>query len=95
MPLTVRLPEPLERALDAYCEEHGRTKSEVVQESLSAHLAAAASDKAERGGQRRAVSRTYQAFKRAGLIGVLHLDGQSATKDVIRARMAAALKKES
>lgn len=94
MPLTVRLSEPLERALDAYCAEHGRTKSEVVQESLSAHLSRAAASAAG-SGKAPQVSRNYLAFKRAGLVGALHLGEQSATKEVVRARVLESLKRKT
>ena len=36
--LSVRLPEPLENQLAAYCEMAGVSKSSVVQEALEKHL---------------------------------------------------------
>jgi hypothetical protein len=91
MPLTVRLSEPLERALEAYCAEHGLTRTEVVQESLTEHLGRAARATGD-GLAGRSVSRSYAAFKRAGLVGALRLGSESATKDVVRARIASRLK---
>lgn len=37
-PLTVRLDEELETALDRYCEESGRNRSDVVREALRRQL---------------------------------------------------------
>ena len=92
MTLTVRLPQPLDAHLDAYCAAHGLTKSHVVQESLAIYLAQA---QAEAPGRKMpaAVSPAYAAFKRAGLVGSQHLGQASATRDVVRERMAARLKR--
>jgi predicted transcriptional regulator len=38
-PLTVRLDEELEEALERYCEASGRSRSEVVREALRRQLA--------------------------------------------------------
>lgn len=37
-PLTVRLDEELEAALERYCEESGRSRSDVVREALRRQL---------------------------------------------------------
>lgn len=37
-PLTVRLDEELEEALERYCEESGRSRSDVVREALRRQL---------------------------------------------------------
>jgi hypothetical protein len=88
MTLTVRLPDPLDRALDEYCAAHGTTKSHVVQECLAEYLArpvgaATAS---------RQVSTNYAAFKRAGLLGCASGDGVSATNEAVRKRALERLK---
>lgn len=86
MTLTVRLDPLLASALHRYCDEHGLTKSLVVQESLAAYLlagkpAAAAGAVAPR-------SANYRAWDEAGLLGAVAGDGVSATKAVVRARVA-------
>jgi hypothetical protein len=94
MPLTVRLPPPIDQALADFCASHGLTKSQVVQQSLAEHLQRAAQpDARARAGKLENVSPAFAAFKRAGLIGSLHLGEVSATRDVVRARMASRLKK--
>ncbi len=85
MTLTVRLPQPLEQALDEYSASNGLTKSHVVQEALAVYLAGTRKQKqlAPEGG----VSANYAAFKRLGLIGcVSGMGGESATKEVVRKR---------
>jgi predicted transcriptional regulator len=37
-PLTIRLDEDLERTLDEYCEESGRSRSDVVRDALRRQL---------------------------------------------------------
>jgi hypothetical protein len=90
MTLTVRLPVPIEEALEAYSAEKGLTKSHVVQEALAQYLAH--SKKAVSGTPRK-VSETYRALKKAGLIGCFRGDGVSATKDVVRRRVLDSLEK--
>jgi hypothetical protein len=91
MTLTVRLDVALESALARYCAERGVTKSLVVQESLATYLLA------ERAGDATTrspaapkppakVSKNYQAFAEAGLIGAGDLGGGSADKAAVRAR---------
>jgi hypothetical protein len=94
MTLTVRLPEPLDHALEDYCAAHGLTKSHVVQESLARYLVGQGDASAASAGKA-GVSANYAAFKRAGLIGCVRLGGASATKDVVRERVAARLKGKS
>lgn len=91
MTLTVRLPPPLEEALDAYCSEHGLTKSQVVQESLSTYLVQSAAGSA--GTAKQAVSANFAAFQRAGLVGTVRLGPASATREAVRERMAARLRR--
>lgn len=38
MPLTIRLDDELERTLDDYCQETGRSRSEVVRDALRRQL---------------------------------------------------------
>jgi hypothetical protein len=85
MTLTVRLPLPLEKSLDAYCAEHGLTKSHVVQECLATYLVQARTDRAA-AQPRSQVSPAYAAFKRAGLIGAADLGSASATREAVRQR---------
>ena len=92
MTLTVRLPEPLDRALENYCAAHGLTKSHVVQECLAQYLVPKAKAAGDGNGS---VSANYAAFKRAGLIGSVQIDAASATKDVVRKRAAARLQRKS
>lgn len=85
MTLTVRLPEPLEKSLDAYCVAHGLTKSHVVQECLTNYLVQARTHpSASTSGS--TVSAAYAAFRRAGLIGCVNQASASATRDVVRQR---------
>jgi len=93
MTLTVRLPSPLDQALDDYCATHGLTKSHVVQQCLAAYLVQASRQPAG-GAAAPAVSANFAAFKRAGLIGSVRLDGRSATKEVVRDRVAARLQRK-
>jgi hypothetical protein len=89
MTLTVRLPPPLEEALDKYSTEHGLTKSHVVQEALATYLVQ--TDKAKPA--RKTVSSNYAAFKRAGLLGcAIGMEGTSATKEVVRKRIVDTVK---
>ena len=88
MTLTVRLPQPLERKLEAYCAEHGLTKTHVVEECLARYLVTAG-DEAEAAAP---MSENYLAFRKAGLIGCVSGDGRSATKEVVRERIAAHFK---
>jgi hypothetical protein len=84
MTLTVRLPQPLESALENYCAAHGLTKSEVVQECLAEYLVR---EKRQAQDSPAEVSANYAALKRAGLIGcVSGAGGASATKEVVRQR---------
>jgi metal-responsive CopG/Arc/MetJ family transcriptional regulator len=84
MTLTVRLPQPLEEALDEYSASNGLTKSHVVQEALAEYFVRANKGKPAREGE---VSATYRVLKKAGLIGcVSGMEGASATKDVVRRR---------
>ncbi|HSV36020.1 MAG TPA: hypothetical protein VLI46_10715 [Ramlibacter sp.] len=96
MTLTVRLSEPLDKALDTFAASHGLTKSHVVQQALAEYLAhAAASAPATEQAGHVGVSANYAAFQRAGLIGCVQLGGSSATKDVVRQRIAARLKRSA
>ncbi len=90
MTLTVRLAEPLDKALEDYCAEHGLTKSHVVQECLAQYLVEQVVPRTTAAGDI-GVSANYAAFKRADLIGCVRLDAGSATKDVVRERVAAKL----
>jgi hypothetical protein len=84
MTLTVRLPDPLEEALEQYSAAHGLTKSHVVQEALAEYLVRAQKETPARKGE---VSENYRAFKKAGVIGcVSGMRGTSATKEVVRQR---------
>lgn len=87
MTLTVRLSKPLEEALRAYCADRGLTKSHVVQEYLASYLL-----DARQPPPPSQASPAYTAFKRAGLVGSVRLGSASATRDVVRERMAARLK---
>ena len=89
MTLTVRLDTALESALDRYSSERGVTKSHVVQEALAEYL----SPRLARAVQAGEVSENYKAFDRAGLIGCVAGDGQSATKEVVRARAMARIER--
>ena len=85
MTLTVRLPQPLEDALGEYAASQGLSKSHVVQEALANYLAKTGKDKAP--SPEGAVSETYAAFKKLGLIGCVPGEAASATKDVVRERI--------
>jgi hypothetical protein len=89
MTLTVRLDAALDSALQRYCEQHGVTKSLVVQESLAAYLLTAAPAPGGQAAARRtpAPSVNHQAFAAAGLIGVV-ADGGGADKAAVRQRIA-------
>ncbi|HVZ45109.1 MAG TPA: ribbon-helix-helix domain-containing protein [Ramlibacter sp.] len=91
MTLTVRLPEPLEDALEKYSASHGVTKSHVVQEALAAYIVSSAGTGKKLGDGK--VSDTYRALKKAGLIGCFSGDGVSATKDVVRRKILERLKR--
>jgi predicted transcriptional regulator len=92
MTLTVRLPQPLEKALDAYSAEKGLTKSHVVQEALAEYLVHATD--AQPPARNEGVSEAYRAMKKAGLIGcVSGMNGESATKDVVRRKVLESLKR--
>lgn len=86
MTLTVRLPQPLEEKLEAYCADAEVSKSHVVQECLAAFLV----NRVVHGPdeKRPQASAAYTAFKRAGLVGAVDLGTASATRDVVRERMA-------
>jgi predicted transcriptional regulator len=88
MTLTVRLPEPLDRALDEYCAAHGTTKSHVVQECLAEYLVRSVGT----ATATKEVSANYAAFKRAGLLGCATGEGVSATNEVVRKRVLERLK---
>lgn len=91
MTLTVRLPAPLEEALEAYSSGMGLTKTHVVQEALAEYLARV--DPPSKPASRKGVSRNYAALKRAGLIGsVSGMGGESATKEVVRRKVLESLK---
>lgn len=67
--LSVRLPEPLQERLAAYCARTGSTKSAVLQQAVRDFLerrgpAAPASRPAR-------VGKSYEAFRRAGLVGAI------------------------
>ena len=88
MTLTVRLPQQLEDALGEYSSSNGLTKSHVVQEALAQYLANTAP------GEARQPSETYKALKKAGVIGCFSGDGASATKDVVRRKMAESFRRK-
>jgi len=89
MTLTVRLPEPLKRKLEAFCAARGVTKTHVVEKCLAQYLGG--SGNAPETSQ--PVSENFKAFKKLGLIGcVSGGDGRSATKEVVRERIAAHFK---
>ena len=92
MTLTVRLTHTLEQALDEFSAANGLTKSHVVQEALAGYLARHSEQKAPAGEG--PISANYAAFKRLGLIGAVSgMDNASATKEVVRARAVARLKR--
>ena len=95
MTLTVRLDPALAAALERHCAERGATKSLVVQESLAAYLLAhpgVVAGPARAGASPPAAtpptSARYRALVDAGLLGALAGDGMSATKVVVRERIA-------
>jgi hypothetical protein len=90
MTLTVRLPHPLEDALEAYSASHGLTKSHVVQEALAEYLALGKRE--GKAAPERELSANYRALKKAGLLGCFSGDGVSATKEVVRQRALDQLK---
>jgi hypothetical protein len=85
MTLTVRLPAPLEDALQDYCAAHGLTRSQVVQECLAEYLARPAARAAPASAAR--PSRNFAAFRKAGLVGSVAGNGTSATREVVRRRV--------
>jgi len=91
MTLTVRLPEPLESALERFCTERGVTKSSVVQESLATYLltnpSTAGKGQAKIAPGQASVSANYRAFADVGLVGGVAI-GQGADKAAVRARVA-------
>ncbi|MFT3817583.1 MAG: hypothetical protein QM750_08155 [Rubrivivax sp.] len=88
MTLTVRLDTALDSALQRYCDQHGVTKSLVVQESLAAYLLAAAPVPAGAAARRGpAPSANHEAFAAAGLIGAV-AEGGGADKAAVRRRIA-------
>ena len=88
MTITVRLPQTLDQALDAYCAENGFTKSHVVQECLAEYLVRVEHSATDEAAP---VSANYAAFKRAGAIGTEKLGKRSATKEVVREQALARL----
>lgn len=94
MTLTVRLPQPLEDSLEAYCAKRGLTKSHVVQECLAAYLVQARTAEAASAPQA-PVSAAYAAFKRAGLVGSVNLGSPSATRDTVRQRALQRLRRSA
>jgi hypothetical protein len=92
MTLTVRLDPALSSTLDAYCAEHGLTKSLVVQESLSSYLAAHSAPHSERNQP--TPSANFQAFARTGLLGCMAGPGGQADKTTVRAMVQARAAKQ-
>jgi predicted transcriptional regulator len=90
MTLTVRLDSATESALERYCTKRGVTKSLVVQESLAVYLVNALPAGKE-ATPKTGTSANYKAFADAGLIGAIELGGVSATKEIVRARIAQAV----
>lgn len=64
--LSVRLPEPLESQLAAYCETAGLSKSAVVQAALEKHLKKLAPGLAAAGGAKRATKDPFLALIGSG-----------------------------
>ena len=100
MTLTVRLDAALESALQHYCEQHGLTKSLVVQECLGNYLLAHQTrvDGARAGLAPSVpphVSANYRAFAEAGFIGAGELGGGSADKAAVRARAMQRIRRAS
>ena len=94
MALSIRLPVSIEQALDAYCASHGLSKSHVVQECLGEYLVSRNID-VPAGGNSTTISANYTAMKRAGILGSVRGDPQSATKEAVRERALAHLKGKS
>lgn len=84
MTLTVRLDNAIESALKRYCAERGVTKSAVVQDSLATYLWG--NNVQSKAAGTRVPGAVFEAFGQAGLIGAGELGGQSANKEVVRAR---------
>jgi hypothetical protein len=90
MTLTVRLSEQLEKALEAYTAYKGLTKSHVVQEALAQYLVR--TEGADTPVRKKA-NATSAAFEKAGLIGrFTGMNGESATKEVVRKRVLESVK---
>jgi metal-responsive CopG/Arc/MetJ family transcriptional regulator len=91
MTITVRLPEPLEQALEQYSSSNGVSKSHVVQEALALYMVQAQGHGApSKAGP---VSSNYSALKKAGLLGAVRgMHGESATKEVVRKKVLASRK---
>ena len=64
--LSVRLPDPLESQLTAYCETAGLSKSAVVQAALEKHLKKEAPGLATTGGAKRATKDPFLALIGSG-----------------------------
>ena len=64
--LSVRLPDPLEIQLAAYCETAGLSKSAVVQAALEKHLKKQALGLATAGGAKRATKDPFLALIGSG-----------------------------
>ena len=64
--LSVRLPEPLESQLAAYCETAGLSKSAVVQAALEKHLKKQTQGVAAAGGSKRATKDPFLALIGSG-----------------------------
>lgn len=88
MTLTVRLDESMAAALTDYCEVHGTTKSQVVQQSLAAYLLRVHTPQPDRA--QREVSAAFAAFEAAGLLGAGALGPIVADKAAVRRRVTGA-----
>jgi predicted DNA-binding protein len=64
--LSVRLPDPLESQLAAYCESAGLSKSAVVQAALEKHLKKLAPGLAAASGTKRATKDLFLALLGSG-----------------------------
>ena len=64
--LSVRLPDPLENQLAAYCETAGLSKSAVVQTALEKHLKKLASGRSAGGSAKRANKDPFLALIGSG-----------------------------
>lgn len=80
MTTTVRLPPRVEQALEAYCVENRRTKSEVIVELLEQRLLAEATE-----------ASPYEAAQAAGFIGCAEggRDTAAKGKKLVAARIRA------